>query len=161
MNHTELQALRRLLFFSVSEAALLVAASPERPQGVSERAWQWWERGERAVPTDVAMRVRELCGWRRHALTAARDQIEAMMRAHGAGELALVWYGSLDDWASLPGREPVTWRPQCSVLATLSGEYSHARLVLFDAPAYARWLAGRDDSETMRGQWAAETAQDA
>ena len=76
-----------------------------------------------------------------------------------AHTLALCWYASLDDWASLPGREPILWRPHCSVLAEIVGEHDTARLVPFDGPAYRTWLASRTDSEKMRGAWAGELGQ--
>ena len=152
MNSSTLQALRRLLFFSRPEAALLVAASPERPAGVSDRAWRMWEDDERPVPGDVARNMLALIEWRQAAIDAAIKQISA---APGDSGIALVWYESLDEWASLNGREPVLWRAQQSVVAALAGEFSgRVRLIRFDGPAYAEWLAGRADSETMRSMWA-------
>lgn len=103
--------------------------------------------------------MHELCGWRSAALKAARAQIEEMQAEHGtSADIALLWYTAMDDWASLPGREPVTWRPQCSVLAAIYGEYSQARLVAFDGPAYSAWLGKRRDTEAQRAAWAAELA---
>lgn len=152
MNAQTLQALRRLLFFSRQEAALLVAASDTRPRGVSDRAWRQWEAGEFAVPTDVAQRITRLAEWRQSAIDAAVKQIAS---APFGSDIALVWYDSLDDWASLPGREPVLWRPQQSVCAALLAEFpGRLRLVNFNVPAYSAWLAGREDSETKRSQWA-------
>jgi hypothetical protein len=145
----ELEALRRLLFFSQPEAALLVG-------DVGERAWRRWEEGSRAVPADVASRLRGLADWRQQAIDAAVRQIA---ESPPAAQIALLWYADLDDlddWATLPGREPALWRPQQSVLAALLAEFaSRIRLVPFDGPNYAAWLAGRPDSETLRGLWAA------
>lgn len=153
MNAQTLQALRRLLFFSRQEAALLVAASDTRPRGVSDRAWRQWEAGEFAVPHDVAQRITRLAEWRQSAIDAAVKQIAA---APYGSNIALVWYESIDDWSSLPAREPVFWRPQQSVCAALLAEFTgRLRLVKFDAPAYSEWLAGGEDSETLRSQWAA------
>lgn len=153
MNPATLQALRRLLFFSRQEAALLVAASDTRPRGVSDRAWRQWEAGEFAVPPDVAQRITRLAEWRQSAIYAAVKQIAA---APYGSNIALVWYESIDDWSSLPVREPVFWRPQQSVCAALLAEFpGRLRLVSFDAPAYSAWLSGREDSETLRSQWAA------
>lgn len=155
MTPATLQALRRLLFFSVEEAALLVAASADRPQGVSPRSWQYWERGERPVPADVAETIRRLCAWRAQAIASADAAVTSMQAHHGApAEVVLVWYQSLDAWASLAGREPLQWRPQCSVVADVAARHS-ARLVTFDGPAYAAWLGRRKDSEAMRSEWAA------
>lgn len=148
-----LQALRRLLFFSRPEAALLVAASAERPRGVSDRAWRQWEAAEFPVPLDVATRIRQLADWRQAAIDAAVRQIG---EAPDDAEIALIWYETLDDWASLAGREPVLWRPQQSVCAALLAEFpGRLALVKFDGLDYAEWLDGRNDSETMRSLWAA------
>jgi hypothetical protein len=158
MTPATLQALRRLLFFSVEEAALLVAASPERPQGVSPRSWQYWERGERPVPADVTETIQRLCAWRAQAIATADAAVASMRARHGApADVVLVWYQTIDDWASLAGREPLQWRPQCSVVAELAARHG-ARLVAFDGPAYAAWLGRRMDSETMRSEWAARLA---
>lgn len=154
MTAAELQALRRLLFFTVPEAATLVAASDERPAGVSERAWQHWERGERPVPADVAERLRALADWRAAALHHATASID---EAPEDAEVAQMWYATIEDWMTLPDREPTLWRPQQSVVAALAGEFGEqVRLVPFDGPAYAAWLGQRRDSEPLRGAWAAE-----
>lgn len=153
MTPSTLQALRRLLFFSRQEAALLVAASDSRPAGVSDRAWRMWEDAERPVPQDVADRLWNLTEWRQSAIDAAVKQISS---APDDATIALVWYDTLDDWATLAGREPVQWRPQQSVCAALLAEFpGRLRLVRFDAPSYSAWLGNRNDSESMRGAWAA------
>lgn len=158
MTPATLQALRRLLFFSVEEAALLVAASSDRPHGVSPRSWQYWERGERPVPADVVETTQRLCAWRAQAIATADAAVASMWASHGApAEVVLIWYQTLGDWTSLPGREPLQWRPQCSVVAELAARHG-ARLVTFDGPAYAAWLGRRKDSEAMRSQWAARRA---
>ena len=144
MRPETLQALRRLLFFSVDEAATLVGR-------VSVRSWQYWERGERAIPEDVRNAILHLADWRQRALGAARQQIKPTPRG---ARLAMVWYNTLDDWATLSEREPEYWRPQCSVLAELAAEFG-ADLVCFNAPAYRAWLGNRKDGEPMRGAWAA------
>ena len=50
MQGAELEALRRLLFFSPPEAAALIS-------GTSEQAWRRWESGARAVPDDVEEKI--------------------------------------------------------------------------------------------------------
>lgn len=155
MTPATLQALRRLLFFSVEEAARLVAAAAEHPQGVAPRSWQYWERGERPIPADVADTLHRLYAWRAQAIAAADASIRDLQARHGPqADVVLVWYQTLDDWATLPDREALLWRPQCSVVAELAARYC-APLVSFDGPAYAAWLGKRKDSEVMRGEWAA------
>lgn len=144
----QLEALRRLLFFSPPEAASLIGDA-------SEQAWRRWESGARKVPDDVANRMSDLIAWRQAAIDATIKQISA---APIEASVALVWYDSLDDWSTLPGREPALWRPQQSVCAAVFAEFpGRLRLIRFDAPAYSAWLSGRCDSESMRGQWAATT----
>jgi hypothetical protein len=154
MNHLELQALRRLLFFSVPEAALLVAASPDRPTGVQERTWRRWEDGTLAVPENIAAQMFELCSWRGEALAGLHGAISHAHGTHGDElDVVLLWHESLDDWLTLDGRDPILWRPQCSVVAEAVA--LGARLVQFDSMSYAKWLGKRKDSEQMRSQWAA------
>lgn len=148
MTPATLQALRRLLFFSVDEAALLIG-------GVSARSWQYWERGERAIPGDVVETLHHLCLWRAQAIATAVAAITDMQARHGAQAASvLVWYQTLDDWATLPGREPLLWRPQCSVVAELAAHHG-AQLMTFNGADYRAWLENREDSEAMRGAWAA------
>lgn len=158
MNPWTLQALRRLLFFSRREAAVLVAASDERPNGVSDRAWRQWEHGERDIPLDVAENIERLAEWRRKAIDAAVNQIEAAranLPVDAELDISLIWYESIDDWLTLAGHDPVLFRPQQSVVAELMERSPVIRLVRFDPRAYATWLGKQPDSESMRSQWAA------
>lgn len=151
MTPATLQALRRLLFFSVEEAALLIG-------NVSPRSWQYWERGERSIPADVMATVEQLCAWRAQAIAGAERAIRELQEHHGQpAETVLVWYQTRDDWATLPAREPQLWRPQCSVVADLAARHG-AKLVTFDGAGYAAWLGRRSDSEPLRGEWAATLA---
>ena len=158
MTPTTLQALRRLLFFTPQEAALMVAANSESPQGVSEQQWQQWEDGGQPIPAGLASRITELVDWRSTVLAATADAIRQQIKDKGVPEAVfIIWYESLDDWKSLPNREPLMWRLQQAVCAALAGMFSTVRLVPFDAAAYAAWRTGRDDAESMREQWASST----
>ena len=162
MNPLTLKALRGLLFFSRPEAATLLAAGPDRPAGVSDRAWRQWEAGERPIPGDVEEKVFQLVTWRQKTLAARKAQIaEFLGKAGGQGKVAIVWYETLDDWATLPDRDPaVFWRPLQSVIAELAAEFPEkVRLQPFNAAAYAEWLGNRGDSENMRARWAADAAE--
>ncbi|PKO49027.1 MAG: hypothetical protein CVU31_02595 [Betaproteobacteria bacterium HGW-Betaproteobacteria-4] len=142
----QLEAARRLLFFSQPEAAAMIS-------GTSEQAWRRWEAGNRAVPSDVEKKIGGLLEWRQAAIDAVVKQIST---AHDGASIALIWYESLDDWATLDGRDPALWRPQQSVCAALVAEFfGRLRLVPFDGPGYAEWRGKRRDSETLRGNWAA------
>ncbi|HJV73154.1 MAG TPA: DUF1870 family protein [Noviherbaspirillum sp.] len=154
MTPTTLQALRRLLFFTQPEAAALIG-------GVTERSWKYWEQGARSIPADVIERIGQLVAWRQNAIqTASATIAEHLASAPSGVEIvppALIWYASIEDWMTLPDREPVMWRPQCSVIAELCALHG-AVAVPFDAPAYAAWLGKQPDSESMRSQWAASTS---
>lgn len=145
MSNVELQALRRLLFFSTIEAASMIG-------GVSERAWKHWEAGTRTVPADVAEAIRGLADWREGMLERLLRQIDEMEeRADGECQrITLVWYDRAVDWHG----EPRQWRPHQSLCANAASFDSRVRLVPFDGVAYAAWLRGRDDTPDMRAAWA-------
>jgi hypothetical protein len=153
MNGATLKALRTLLFFTMDEAAIFIG------DGVSLRSWQYWEAGQRPVPADVSEKVDSLAQWREKAIAATSQSIlQAIGKLPTDSEVnpvSLVGYTSVDDWMTLPGREPVLWKPNCSVIAEICARH-RAQVVVFDGPAYARWLAGRADNETMRGLWATQ-----
>lgn len=154
MTPTTLKAFRSLLFFSTAEAAIFIGK-------VSESIWIAYEEGELPVPDEVARKMSELIEWREGKLTTAEQtfsRFKTVLPEEYELEMpVLVWYPTLDEWMTLPGREPVMWRPRCSVIAELCARYN-AVVVSFNGPAYAAWLAGRPDGETMRGIWAAEQA---
>ncbi len=158
MQHQEitpetLTALRTLLFFTRLEAAQLIAASPNRPNGVSYRAWKQWEDGERPIPVDVAENIMRLADRRTEWLDAARQEIYRLADT-GVEDIALCWYGTPEAWASLPGRETADWRVQQSILAELAAECG-ARLIRFERGSYDAWRNNRPDDESMRAAWAA------
>jgi len=126
--------------------------------GVSTRSWSYWETGERTIPQDVIRTMQSLLAWRAKAIYESHQAIDHM-RSLVPPEardtpVALVWYASMDDWCSLPDREPIMWRPQQAVVSELIAS-ANCFAVQFDLPAYATWLAGRADNEQMRSQWAA------
>lgn len=153
MNGETLRAARLLLHFMQSEAA-------EHIGGVTERSWHHWETGNRKVPADVERRAIDLLHWRSQALVAASKQIadmRAMLPDDKKNEpIGLVWYSTVSDWCSLPGRDPALFRPQQSVIAAL---IEHGcTLVPFDRDLYFSWLGKRKDNESMRAEWAANQA---
>lgn len=152
MSPIELEAARRLLFFSPPEAAALISQT-------REQSWRRWEGRSRRMPDEVGSRVRFLLDWREKSIASARTKIQAQR----AGKTALVWYASADDYTSLAGwREDAFWRPSQSVCAALYAEFpDRVTLVTFDAPVYAAWLGAREDSEVLRGAWACEVANNA
>lgn len=159
MTPTTLQALRRLLFLTRKDASLFIAANPERPEGVSEPEWAQWENGERPIPENIAQRITELVDWRSTALAATADAIRQQIKDKGVPEsVFIIWYENLEDWKSLPNREPVMWRIQQSVCAALASMFSTICLVPFNAEAYSLWLNGREDTESLRAEWASSSS---
>jgi hypothetical protein len=159
MTGSELKSLRQLLFFTVPEAALLVASSAAHPIGVEQATWKKWEDGAFPVPDFIAEQILHLCRWRSKTIKAFQAAItDARQRAYAESpdmelDISVVWYATLDDWLTLDERDPVMWRPQCSV--AIEAVFFGAHLVKFDSLHYARWLGRRTDSETLRGEWAA------
>lgn len=85
----------------------------------------------------------KLSEWRESAIDTV---VETLCAEDGeAGEFALVWYSTLDDWMRLDGREPIMWRPHCAMAADTVA--LGARLVQFDSVKYVQWLGKREDSE--------------
>jgi hypothetical protein len=156
MTPTTLQALRRLLFFTAQDAEHLIAGPLVPAPGVSGETWRQWEAGASPIPQSVAARMLELNDWRGMALAATADNIRALIKEKGGmpESVFVIWYASLDDWLSLPGRDSALWRPQQAVCASLLGIFSIVRLVRFDLPAYTAWRGEREDSDTLRGEWA-------
>ena len=151
MNAPELQALRRLLFFSVAEAARWIAVDADRPRGVEERTWNRWESGKAPIPINIAAAVLELLVWHRRELAAVRQLVAA--RA-SPDPLRLLTYPDGDDWPA----DRRHWRPSHSVAAHLLAEQPGAvRLVAFDPAAFHAWRRARNqvDDAATRADWAA------
>lgn len=145
MNNIELEAARRLLFFSLPEAAAQLG-------GVSEQAWRRWEAGSRSIPADIVAMMARLLEWREKVIMTSADKIASSPENT---RVILIWYASLADWVAAPQREPHMWRPQQSVCADLLGRFpATIRLVRFNPATYAAWLSGRPDSEALRAAWA-------
>ena len=106
MTHLQLKALRQLLFFTVDEAAVMVAMSPERPNGVSGRTWRNWENGRCPVPPDVAAAIQHLAQWRSEHIAYLQDY------PHDP----LIWYESAEQWGMHSLMAPL-WRPHQSAVA--------------------------------------------
>ena len=130
MNKTELEAMRRLLFFSVAEAAELIG-------DVTPRSWQYWERGKREIPQDVFEKIKLLGEWRQSAIEALRSEIARANREQGGmpSVIELRWFEAMEDWIKTPSpggepRLPEYWRPHQSALAQILSEYGGAVLVI-------------------------------
>lgn len=151
MQPCELQALRRLLFYSAPEAARWIAVDAERPRGVEERTWNRWEAGKVPIPDNVAARVLELVAWHSRYRSALLDRIDAQP----SGVLRVIWYAEVNDWPE----DRDLWRPWQSGIAACLADAGPARmqLVAFDWRACQSWqrAAGRTDDAGSRASWAA------
>lgn len=152
MNGSTLKALRSLLFFTQDEAAILIG-------GVSLRSWQYWEVGQRKIPNDVIDKITFLINWRKQVILQANIALKEMLESVPEGApvepISIIGYISVEDWMTLPDREPVFWKPHCSATAELVASFT-GRSIIFNAPAYREWLGDRQDCEAMRSAWAAE-----
>ncbi len=114
MNHIELSALRRHLFFTQAEAAKLIG-------GVNERTWQRWEKGEFEIPEHVAKQLHKLFLWRQNIIDYTLDLIEEKENEIDLDEITLDWYETLDEFKRKPDYEEIYWRPHQSACAELCG----------------------------------------
>ena len=148
MNGITLQALRSLLFLSVPEAARMIG-------NCQERTWRYWEADRGAAPDDVSYTIRRLSDFRTKLIAQTSAQISLMKSDHGEPDsIRLTYYSTLDDWMTQYGADPVYWRPHCAAMAEIALD-KNVQLIKFDSAAYSKWLAGRNDNQAMRGEWAA------
>lgn len=111
MNNRELQALRKLFFLSVTEAA-------EHIGGVSARSWQHWESGKYSVPDDVSKKMNDLANHRLNMIEAC----EEVMNEHDLStnidyDISFESYESRHSGSSL-----IDWRMAQSVASYFLGE---------------------------------------
>ncbi|MEJ6002566.1 Aca2/YdiL-like domain-containing protein [Paucibacter soli] len=152
LSAAECQAARQLLLMTQAEAAEWMSTTP-----VSERAWQYWEAGRRAVPADVAMTLRSACISRDMAIARA---LEAIHQAPGQRQVG-VWYAKVDDWKWTLRRHGLDWKLHNSVVAHLTGQ-GLVKLVGFDEAAYLAWSRDlpkitSDGEMTRHAEWARST----
>lgn len=93
MTNYELQALRKLLFLDVAEAAKEVGE-------VTTRTWQRWEDGSRKVPQDIADQMNDWC-----------QLYSDMLDDKRINNKDITYYKTLDDYEVATGkRNVVVWR---------------------------------------------------
>jgi transcriptional regulator with XRE-family HTH domain len=155
MTGADLKTIREACGLSVPDFAALAS--------VQERTVRYWESGRNAVPQDVQDLVLGIDT----RLDAARDELMAAVRAaiaqQGAApeDIVLLRYReNADLWHFRPDFKPLPATCHGALLArcraALADLHVTTRLVYMDPQAYAQWLAGREDSETMRSAWACE-----
>lgn len=146
MNGQTLQALRGFLFFSVPEAARIIAQ-------VQERTWRYWESGDALIADDVAKKIQMMIAFREFLVDNAKIQIQIVKSKFGQdAQLSLTYYATLEDFMTQDSVEPIHWRPHCSAMAYLASQ--GMTLVRFNAVEYRHWLGIRTDDSSMRAEWA-------
>lgn len=165
MNPTELNTLRRSLWLTREQAGAL--------NGMTERSWRYLENGTRPIPDDVQARMHQLDAaanamadavWDEYGnLTAPPRRIEwrdieaVLLRYASDADL----HAAHPDMAGLPVDFHASATDRARLL--LEAEGSSVRIVLFDRPAYAGWIAMRDlpDNPASRAAWAASATDPA
>lgn len=108
MTNFELKQLRQLLFLSQPEAA-------EHIGKVEARAWQRWEKGDRAVPLDVAEQMQMLSLTRQELLDSLPDFEHYNYK----------YFDTIEEYATESGiKSVIKWRLSQSVAAQLFSEKS-------------------------------------
>lgn len=163
MNPIQLSAIRQLLFFSVEEAALLVAATPDQKNGIDPTVWRDWEAGKTPIPSYIEDVLIELLDYRLDAIEDASEPLDDNNSEDDDQEsddanIVALWYSSLEDFTSLAGYDALYWRPQCSVVAELIATFG-ADAVEFNKAAYQSWLGNKQDNEQERAGWAMSIIQ--
>lgn len=105
INRFELQAMRKLLMLDVSEAAQEIG-------NVSSRSWQYWESGDRPIPSDVEEEM--------YALVSLRN--EAVIELLEANEVdqPQKWYPTFEQFlVDYPNSKKMWWRIHQSVVSNL------------------------------------------
>lgn len=105
MTNTELKQLRTLLFLDVTEAAQYIG-------DCEPRTWQRWEKGDRAVPADVAQTMQMLALTRVDMLQVENDTADPMYQ----------YFAEYEDFKAVTGASVLKWRLAQSVSAQLVSE---------------------------------------
>lgn len=71
-----IEAIRRALLMSTAEAAKLLAVTDFAPKGVSETAWNRWERGVKPIPDDVKQHINSVLKQRETLLLPQIERLQ-------------------------------------------------------------------------------------
>ena len=105
INRFELQAIRKLLMLDVAEAADEIGK-------VSPRSWQYWEAGERPIPSDVEEEMYALASLRIEGIDEIIDAEE--------DDIPTKWYPTFESFrVDYPGSTKMWWRLHQSVVSAL------------------------------------------
>lgn len=105
INRVELQAIRKLLMLDVTEAAQEIG-------NVSPRSWQYWESGERPIPSDVEEEMYALVSMRNEAIGEIIDAEQ--------DDDPQKWYPTFGQFLiDYPDSQRIWWRLHQSVISNL------------------------------------------
>lgn len=105
INRFELQAIRKLLMLDVTEAAQEIG-------NVSPRSWQYWESGERPIPSDVDMEM--------YGLVQQRNEVISEIIEAEQDDDPQKWYPTFEQFlVDYPGSHKMWWRVHQSVVSFL------------------------------------------
>ena len=115
LNRFELQAIRKLLMLDVTEAAQEIG-------NVSPRSWQYWESGERTIPSDVEEEMFALVSQRNEAIN---EIIEAEQ-----DDETQKWYPTFEQFlVDFPNSRKMWWRVHQSVISNFFCESGDIELL--------------------------------
>jgi len=111
MSPSELQALRRMLFLEISEAAPIIGKC-------SKRAWQYWESG-RSIPPDKVYKSLEMSiKFRNNLFNKAKKEISS-----SSNKTSLKWYRLFEDFKNeYKDQNELAWRMYQSIMVGLKAE---------------------------------------
>lgn len=152
MTPAELKTIREAVGLSVPDLAALAH--------VQERTVRYWESGRNAVPADVCAMVlaidKQLADLTAQTLLFVRELIDKQGQPEN---ITLLRYRENSDlWHFRPDFKPLPATTHGALLArcraALADLHVATRIVYMEPQAYAAWLDGRVDSETIRSEWA-------
>jgi len=148
-------------FKTIRESLGLTAQWIAANAGVKLRTAQYWEAGRMAVPADVASMLDRIDKILDSAVAQAVAHIDELAEHHGAPpEITLVRYRTdADLWRFRPDMKPLPAATHAAMLSRLRrvlwSRSIPSVIEFLDPDEYTTWLAGRQDTETERANWAA------
>ena len=89
-----LEAIRRILLMTPADAARVLAATEQTPDGVSETTWNRWENGVKDLPADVWECIDEALAKRAEYLLPLLDDLRMELRQ--GSTISIDWITNTD-----------------------------------------------------------------
>ncbi|TAL87484.1 MAG: DUF1870 family protein [Candidimonas sp.] len=130
---------------------------------VQLRTAQYWESGRNQVPADVAQMLTALDEQLWGVVAETLKQVQTLAEQSGAlpEQIALIRYrNDADLWAFRPDFKPMPVGTHAALLSRVRRklwEIGVPSVIEYMEPEiYKKWLAERQDNESLRAQWALE-----